>query len=113
MSREHLRVNRFGFAEYEDMIELSRGADISELARLLSSIVELVLSEESGLLDSLPDAAQADFVVPLGMCAQLLSSGDYSATELVSAACTVSYCAESHMSEFPDELAQMLTRLPR
>ncbi|WP_030167844.1 hypothetical protein [Streptomyces sp. NRRL S-813] len=113
MSRVHLRVNRFGFAEYEDMIELTRGVDVSELARALSSIVELVLSEESDLLDSLTDGAQADFVVPLGMCARMLSSGEYSAMELVSAACTVRYCAEPHMSEFPDDLAQMLSQLPR
>jgi hypothetical protein len=95
---EHLRVNRFGFAEYEDMVELSRGVDVSELAGALSSIVELVLSEESDLLDSLTGEAQADFVVPLGMCARMMSSGEYSAMELVSAACTVNYCAESHMS---------------
>jgi hypothetical protein len=113
MSREHLRVNRFGFAEYEDMIELSRGVDVSELAGLLSSIAELVLSEESDLLDSLTDGAQADFVVPLGMCARMLSDGEYSAMELVSAACTVSYCAESHMPEFPNSLARILSRLPR
>ncbi|MDX3243060.1 hypothetical protein [Streptomyces sp. ME18-1-4] len=113
MSREHLRVNRFGFAEYEDMIELSRGVDILELAGVLSSIVELVLSEESDLLESLTDGAQADFVVPLGMCARMLSSGEYSTMELVSAACTVSYCAESHISEIPGELAQLLSQLPR
>jgi hypothetical protein len=113
VSREHLRVNRFGFAEYEDMVELSREVDASELVGALSSIVELVLSEESDLLDSLTDAAQADFAVPLGMCARMLSSGEYSAMELVSAACTVRYCAESHISEFPDDLAQMLSQLPR
>ncbi|MFF9672248.1 hypothetical protein ACF1GS_11135 [Streptomyces eurythermus] len=113
VGREHLRVNRFGFAEYEDMVELSRGVDVSELTGVLNSIVELVLSEESGLLDSLTDAAQADFVVPLGMCAKMLSSGEYSVIELVAAACTVSYCAASHMSEFPDELSRMLSQLPR
>ncbi|MFD0395524.1 hypothetical protein ACFQ3Z_39175 [Streptomyces nogalater] len=47
------------------------------------------------------------------MCAKMLSSGEYSAMELVSAACTVGYCAGSHMSEFPDDLARMLSRLPR
>ncbi|GAA0617771.1 hypothetical protein [Streptomyces crystallinus] len=113
VSREHLRVNRFGFAEYDDMVELSRGVDASELTELLSSIVELVLSEESDLLDALTDEAQADFVVPLGMCARMLSSGEYSAMELVSAACTVRYCAESHISEFPGPLAQKLSQLPR
>lgn len=113
MTREHLRVNRFGFAEYEDMIELSGGVDTSELAGILTSVVELVFSEESGLLDTLTDGAQADFVVPLGMCAKMLSLGEYSAMELVSAACTVRYCAEPHMPGFPDDLAHLLSRLPR
>ncbi|MDF5751878.1 hypothetical protein [Spongiactinospora sp. TRM90649] len=113
MSREHRRINRFGFAEYEDMIELSRETDGPELARVLSSIVERVLSEESGLLETLSDGAQADFVVPLGMAARMLSSGGYSAMELVSAAAAVRYCAEPHRTEFPDDLARMLSRLPR
>ncbi|MFJ2896203.1 hypothetical protein ACIO87_15150 [Streptomyces sp. NPDC087218] len=113
MSRQHLRVNRFGFAEYEDMTELSRGVDVPELAGVLGAIVELVLSEESGLLDSLTDGAQADFVVPLGMCARMLSDGGYSALELVSAAGTVSYCARPHLSGFPDDLVRLLHRLPR
>ncbi|MEZ3179879.1 hypothetical protein KYY02_14665 [Streptomyces pimonensis] len=113
MSRQHLRVNRFGFAEYEDMIEISRNVDISELKGALKSIVEFALSEDSDLLDSLSDGAQSDFMVPLGMSARMLSSGDYSEMELLSAACTVRYCAEPHLSEFPDELAQMLSRLPR
>lgn len=113
MSREHLRVNRFGFAEYEDMIALSRQVPSAELARVLGSIVELVLSEESDFIDSLTDEAQADFVVPLGMCARMLSDGGYSAMELVSAACTVRYCAEPHMSEFPEGLVSMLAQLPR
>ncbi|MFI7300291.1 hypothetical protein [Streptomyces sp. NPDC050121] len=112
MSRQHLRVNQFGFAEYEDMAELSRGVDLSELARVLGAIIELDLSDESGLLDSLTDGVQADFVVPLGMSARMLSSGEYSAVELVSAACTVRYCAEAHISEFPGDLVQMLSQLP-
>lgn len=95
------------------MIELSRRVNISELAGVLGSIVELVLSEETDFLDSLTDGAQADFVVPLGMSARMLSNGEYSAMEFLSAACTVRYSAEPHMAEFPDELVQMLSRLPR
>ncbi|PWE07439.1 hypothetical protein DD630_10855 [Streptomyces sp. BSE7F] len=106
-------MNRFGFAEYDDMIEISRNVDISELKGALKSIVEFALSEDSDLLDSLSDGAQSDFMVPLGMSARMLSSGDYSEMELLSAACTVRYCAEPHLPEFPDELAQMLSRLPR
>lgn len=113
MSRRHLRVNRFGFAEYEDMIEISRSVDISELKGVLDSIVEFVLSEDSDLIDSLSDGAQSDFMVPLGMSARMLSGGDYSEMEFLSAACTVRYCAEPHFSEFPDELVRMLSRLPR
>lgn len=113
MAREHLQVNRFGFAEYEDMIELAHGVDAPRVVGVLSSIVELVLAGEDAMLDSLSDGAQADFVVPLGMCARMFSSCDYSPLELVSAACTVRYSAESHMSEFSDSLARMLSQLPR
>ena len=113
MSRDHLRINRFGFAEYEDMIEISRSVDASELARVLSAVVKLVLSEESGGVDSLTAGAQANFAVPLGMSAGMLSSGEYSVMELVSAACTVRYCAEPHMSEFPGDVVQLLSQLPR
>lgn len=95
------------------MIDLSCRENISELAGVLSSIVELVLSEETDFLDSLTDSAQADFVVPLGMSAKMLSNGGYSAMEFLSAACTVRYCAEPHLAEFPDELVQLLSRLPR
>ena len=113
MSRQHLRINRFGFAEYEDMEDLSRELDVPGLAGVLGSIVDLTFSEESGLFDSLTDAAQADFVVPLGMCSKMVAEGGYSAVELISAACTVRYCAEPPMSEFPGELVQMLSLLPR
>lgn len=95
------------------MIDLSRRVNISELAGVLSSIVELALSGETDFLDSLSDSVQADFVTPLGMSARMLSNGEYSAMEFLSAACTVRYCAEPHMAEFPDELVQMLSRLPR
>ncbi|MFD5249916.1 hypothetical protein ACFWIW_35590 [Amycolatopsis sp. NPDC058340] len=87
--------------------------NISELAEVLGSIVEFVFLEEAELLDSMTGEAQANFVVPLGMSAKMLSSGEYSAMEFVSAACTVRFCAEPHMAEFPDELARMLSRLPR
>ncbi|MEU4469417.1 hypothetical protein AB0G20_37965 [Streptomyces sp. NPDC024017] len=95
------------------MIEISRNVDISELESILGSIVEFALSEESDLLDSLSEGAQSDFMVPLGMSARMLASRDYSEMEFLSAACTVRYCAELHLSEFPDELVQMLSRLPR
>jgi hypothetical protein len=113
VSRQYLRINRFGFAECDDMIEIARMADTPELTRVLSSIVHLVLSEEAGLFDSLTDSALANFAVPLGMSARMLSSGEYSAMELVSAACTVRYCAAPHMSEFPNDLAQLVSQLPR
>ncbi|MFI9455911.1 hypothetical protein [Amycolatopsis sp. NPDC052450] len=86
--------------------------DISDLAGVLDSIVELVFSEESEFLDSLTDEVQANFVVPLGMSAKMLVGGECSAMEFISAASTVRYCAEPHMAEFPDELVQMLSRLP-
>ncbi|MER5268261.1 hypothetical protein ABTZ99_39835 [Actinosynnema sp. NPDC002837] len=75
--------------------------------------MDLVFSEESGLFESLTGAAQADFAVPLGMCSKMLSAGDYSTVELISAACAVRYCAEAHLSEFPGDLVQLLSRLPR
>jgi len=95
------------------MIELSGRVNIPDMAGVLNSIVEFVFSEETDFLDSMTDEAQADFAVPLGMSAKMLSNGEYSAMEFVSAACTVRFCAEPHMAEFPDELAQMLSRLPR
>ncbi|WP_410578153.1 hypothetical protein [Amycolatopsis sp. lyj-108] len=113
MNRKHLCINRFGFAEYEEMIELSRRVNIFDLVEVLGSIVEFVFSEEIDFLDSMTGEAQANFVVPLGMSAKMLSSGEYSAMEFVSAASTVRFCAEPHMAEFPDELAQLLSRLPR
>ena len=113
MTREYLRINKFGFAEYQDMEEISKVADMAELASTLQSVVQIVLLDEPGLLDTLSDEAQADFVVPLGMASRLLSSGDYSATELISAACTVRYCGEPHMSEFPIRLASLISQLPR
>ncbi|MYV71365.1 hypothetical protein GT043_36640 [Streptomyces sp. SID2131] len=112
MSRQHIRLNRFGFAEYSDMNEIALAVDVDELAEVLGLIVELVFSEDSGLLDSLTDDAQSDFVVPLGMAAKMLEDGKYSTIELVSAACTVRYCAERHLSDFPGDLVQLLTRLP-
>ena len=112
MSRQYLRINQFGFAEYDDMIEIARVTDTSELIRVLSAIVHRVFSEEDGLFDSLTDSALANFAVPLGMSAKMLSSGEYSAIELVSAACTVRYCAGPHMSEFPNDLAQLVSQLP-
>ena len=113
MSREHIRINRFGFAEYGDMVALSRRWESSTLVSVLSSVVDRVLSDDSDLLDSLSDGAQADFVVPLGMAARMLSGADYSEIELISAACTVRYSADPHMSEFPGDLTELLTRLPR
>ncbi|MGW1246157.1 hypothetical protein [Streptomyces sp. NPDC002535] len=113
MTSQLLRVNRFGFAEYEDMIALSRSVDIAELTGVLRAIVDLVLTEETDVIDSLSDAAQADFVVPLGMSAGMLATGDYSVVEFLSAVCTVRYCAEPHMAEFSDELVHLLSQLPQ
>ncbi|MFD9241062.1 hypothetical protein ACFV0D_03835 [Streptomyces sp. NPDC059556] len=113
MTSQPLRVNRFGFAEYEDMTDLSGSVDIAELTEVLGAIVDLVLTEETDVIDSLSDAAQADFVVPLGMSAGMSASGDYSAVEFLSAVCTVRYCAEPHMAEFSDELVHLLSQLPQ
>ncbi|WP_045739538.1 hypothetical protein [Actinoplanes rectilineatus] len=114
MSREHIRINRFGFGEYErDAVAVASGIDSEALVAVLTSIVESVLSEEDGLLESLTDEAQADFVVPLGMCAKMLIGGDYSEVELISAAATVRFCADPHVEGFPDSLAQMILKLPR
>ena len=113
MSEEIIRFNRFGFAEQEDMVELSRTVDLAELASILDRVIQIVLRDDPGLLDDLSDSAQADFAVPLGMAGRLLSSGDYSPIELVSAACMVRYSGEPHLSEFPRDLADLVTRLPR
>ncbi|MFI2379604.1 hypothetical protein ACH5AO_31800 [Streptomyces sp. NPDC018964] len=108
------RVNRFGFAEYDDMAGIVREADLPAVAEVLRRIVDLVLAEdESGLAEEMSSQAEADFVVPLGMAAGMLEDGGYSDTELVSAACTVRFTAERHMDEFPEELTALLLRLPR
>ncbi|GGM23508.1 hypothetical protein GCM10010129_79890 [Streptomyces fumigatiscleroticus] len=114
MSVGYQRVNRFGFAEYDDMAGIVREADLPAMAGMLRQIVDLVLVEdESGLAEAMSMEAQADFVVPLGMAARMLEDGEYSDVELVSAACTVRYSAERHTSELPEELTALLLRLPR
>ena len=113
MAPAPLRVNRFGFAEYEDMTEIAQTVDSVELARTLRSIADLVVLDDSPLNEALSVEAEADFMVPLAMAAEMLSGGTYSTMELVSAACTVRYCGDPHMDEFPEELASLVTRLPR
>ncbi|MFD6192068.1 hypothetical protein [Streptomyces sp. NPDC060275] len=114
VSRECLRINRFGFAEYDDMAGIVRETDLPAMAETLRQIVELVLAEdESGLVEAMTMEAQADFAVPLGMAAEMLRGDRNSDMELVAAACTVRYSAERHMDEFPRGLATLLRRLPR
>ena len=114
MSREHLRINRFGFAEYDDMAGIARETDLPAMAEALCQIVELVLAEdESGLVEAMTMEAQADFAVPLGMAAEMLGGDRHSDVELVAAACAVRYSAERHMDEFPEKLTTLLRRLPR
>ncbi|GIE29392.1 hypothetical protein Ait01nite_024370 [Actinoplanes italicus] len=113
MSENEMRINRFGFGESGDMDDLARTVEPTELAMVLKSIVRLVLAEETGLLETLTDEAQADFVVPLGMAGKMLSGSDYSVKELVAAACTVRYCAEPHIPGFPSELSRLVSQLPR
>ncbi|GAA4804888.1 hypothetical protein [Streptomyces ziwulingensis] len=114
MSAEYQRINRFGFAEYDDMAGLVREADLPALVETLRRIVALVLAEdETGLAEVMSMEAQADFAVPLGMAAEMLEDGGYSDGELVSAACTVRCSAERHTTEFPRELTDLLLRLPR
>ena len=93
------------------MDDLARTGDLAEIEQILRDLAGMVLDEQ--FMDAMSDAAEADFVVPLSMAAALLKDGDYSAVELISAACTVRYCGEPHLNEFPDDLAGLLTRLPR
>jgi hypothetical protein len=84
MARDHLRFNRFGFAEYADMLEISQTVDAEEPVRILRSVVAL----DDSWWYALSGDAQADFAVPLGSVAAL-NDGDYSTMEVGSAACTV------------------------
>ncbi|NUR96734.1 MAG: hypothetical protein HOV67_15930, partial [Kribbellaceae bacterium] len=68
---------------------------------------------EPGLLDELSDDAQADFAVPLGMSTSVLEDAEHTTLDLVAAACTVRYCGEPHLGEFPAELAELVRRLPK
>ncbi|WP_330242592.1 hypothetical protein [Streptomyces sp. NBC_00525] len=42
MSREHTGINRFGFAQYDDMAGIARETDLPAMAETLRQIVELV-----------------------------------------------------------------------
>jgi hypothetical protein len=107
-----LRINRFGFGEQEDQVELARTVDLADVEQALRAVVELVLNDES-FMEAISDGAQANLLVPLGMAGAMLSRGDYLPIELVAAAGTVRYCAAPHHDEFPSHLIDLLNRLPR
>ncbi|BEL05714.1 hypothetical protein Q0Z83_039050 [Actinoplanes sichuanensis] len=106
------RIDRFGFGEFDDMDLLAQTADTTEIERILRALVRAILHDEQ-VRDSLSDEAQADLLVPLGMATRVLDAGNRSAVELVSAACTVRYCAQPHRAELPADIAELLARLPR
>lgn len=113
MVSERNRINRFGFAESPDMADLAAKLDVAALAATVEAIIDIVLERDEDFIDSLSDAAQSDFVVPLQLATRLFKVGDYTPLELVSAAATVRYCATSHLAEFPQDLADLLLKLPR
>lgn len=109
-------INRFGFAEIPDMAELVGRLDANALAATMQAIVDLVFGgddDNEEFMESLSDAAQANFIVPLQMANNLLEADEYTPIELISAACTVRSCARPHFAEFPEELVTLLTKLPQ
>ena len=116
MAERKNRVNQFGFAETPDMADLAIRLDSAALAAALEAAIDLVLGGDDGddeFMDSLSDEAQSNFIVPLQMAAKLVMEDDYTAVELISAACTVRCCAERHFAEFPQELVDLLMKFPR
>lgn len=112
MADNRLRINRFGFAEMPDMEAIAARLDLPALAATLQAILDIVFERDENFIDTLPDATQANFLVPLSMSAKLFAAGDVTPLEIVSAACTVRYCAARHMADFPEELAELLRGLP-
>lgn len=113
VASERYRINRFSFAEKPDIAGLAVQLDMSVLAAAMEAIIDVVLECDENFIDSLSDAAQADFVVPLQLATKLFKVGDYTPLELVSAACTVQYCAAAHLAEFPEDLVELLRQLPQ
>ncbi|MBR7829704.1 hypothetical protein KDK95_25585 [Actinospica sp. MGRD01-02] len=112
MTGERQHINRFGFVEKPDMADLAAQLDASALAVTMEAVIDIVLERDEDFIDTLSDAAQADFVVPLQLATRLFKAGDYTPIELVSAACTVRYCAAPHLADFPEELVELLRQLP-
>ncbi|MEU4652773.1 hypothetical protein AB0G32_02285 [Streptomyces sp. NPDC023723] len=101
MNAELPRINRVGFAEYDDRAGIFRETDLPALAQTPRRILDLVLPNDSGSVETMLTEAQADFVVPLGMAAAMLDGGGYADVELVSAACAVRSSAERYTHECP------------
>jgi hypothetical protein len=91
--------------------QLAQELEPAELRGAAQAIVDLVFTDDTVLLDSLPAGLEASLVPVLGVLAAVLDEGGTD-TELVVAARLVRHCVERHLGDAPGSLAAAAAELP-
>jgi hypothetical protein len=97
--------------EWDDAESIAQTVDIEALRGAVRDLVDLVLSEDTGVLDSLPSALESALVAPLVTLAQIADQ-DGTAIELVVAARLVRRSVYGQLDGSPTELVELVSRLP-
>jgi hypothetical protein len=84
--------------------------DVVALRLVVRSLIDMVFTDDTALLDSLGDSLESSLVTPLGILSDVYEDGDL--VEMIVAARLVKRSAISHLSGVPTGLRMLIEALP-
>jgi hypothetical protein len=96
--------------DWEGAETATHATDIEAVRRCAQGLVDLVFTDDTVYLDSLPDELESALVSPLGILSDVLEGG--SDVELLVASRLLRRSIGSYLADAPQELRQLLHSLP-
>lgn len=88
----------------------SRKSDASAIRLRAQELVDLVLTEDTGYLDALPESIESAIVTPLGVLSDALDEG--TDVEVVVASRLVRRAVDAFLADAPEDLRRLVSHLP-
>lgn len=97
--------------DWEGAVEIAGRIDADGLRGLVGELLDLVFTEDTVFLDSLPEGLESALVPPLNILAEIYEGGA-SPTELVVASRLVRRSSIPYINDGPEELKVLIEALP-
>ncbi|WP_406094722.1 hypothetical protein [Kitasatospora purpeofusca] len=97
--------------DWEGVEDIATRIDAASLRERVGKLLDLVFTEDTILLDSLPETLESALVSPLNILGEIYESAA-SLTELVVASRLVRRSVISYLKDGPDELKVLIEALP-